>query len=148
MANTEPLDILIQGIATKWLATAALTSAIAGPWRDERTATATVNPASGSPYPYCVIKIQEDSEVFATSCSSDYWQHTIRFRLYQTSYAACAALAPLVNAVFNSNTLALTLAAGSLVKNRRRRVKYVKETEGVHYAELIYEFQTSYPIQA
>lgn len=147
MANTEPLDILIQGIATKWAATAALTSAIAGPWRDERPETARVNPASGSPYPYCVINA-DDSEVFATSCSSDYWQHTIRFRLYETSHAACAALAPLVNAVFNSNTLALTLAAGALVKNRRRRVKYVKETEGVHYVELNYEFQTSYPIQA
>lgn len=148
MANTEPLDILIQGIGAKWLATPAITGVIAGPWRDERPATAQVNPVSGTMYPYGIIKVPEDSEVFMSSCGNDYWQHTIRFRLYETSHAACADLAPLVNAVFNSNTLALTLSAGALVKNRRRRVKYVKETEGVHYIELTYEFQTSYPTQA
>lgn len=148
MADTEPLDILIQGIAAKWLATAALTTAIAGPWRGGKPANTAENPASGTHFPYCIILEEAGSQVFASTPGNDYYEHTIIFRVYNTSNSACAALAPLINAVFNSKTLALTLSAGALVKSRRRRVKYVKETEGVHYLEQTYEFHTSYPIPA
>lgn len=153
---TEPRDILIQGICAKWQATPALTGAMAGVWQGDRSQTTTANPSTGgsppnSHFPYVVIPDTKSgggrSSRFASTCGNDYWRHEIHFRLYHKSYAECAALAKLVNDVFRPRSLSLTLAAGEVVKNQFEDVLYREESKGVHYADLIYEFETSFPVQ-
>lgn len=150
MPATEPRDILIQAIFAKWDATPALVSACPGVWQGDRDTATTANPASGTHFPYAVLPDGRQYQSVRTgqTCGNDYWTHQVGIRLYHNSYAECAALVALVAAVFSTQSLTLTLAAGSLVKNKEGRVKYVKESEGVHYAELTYEFETSFPLRA
>lgn len=151
MAITEPRDILIQAIFVKWNATAALTTAFpAGIFQEERATSTTANPASGTHFPYAIIPAGGGwtSTRTGQTCASDYWTHPLAFRLYHNDFALCAALVPIVAAVFSSITLSLSLASGSLVKNKEGRIRYVKESDGVCYAEIAYEFETSFPLRA
>jgi hypothetical protein len=147
MTTTDPLDILIQAIAAKWAATSAL-STIAGPWRGERATDAAANPASGTMFPYCVIPDDRGSPsiMFTMSCGNEYWRHEIKFRIYSTTEAAAAIAGKLVDDVFRPASLSLSLAAGSLLKNRHIRIRYVKEDNSTWYCELTYEFETSRPV--
>ncbi len=150
MPTTEPRDILIQAILVKWDADADLVTQFGGRvWQNDRDTATTANPASGNFYPYAIIPAGGEwiSTRIRQSCGNDYWQHQIAFKLYSNSFAQCAALVPFVAAVFSKQSLGLALAAGGLVKNKENRVRYLKETEGVHFAELSYEFETSLPLR-
>lgn len=150
MAVTEPRDILIQAILAKWDAdTGGLAAQCPRIWQEQRDTSTTANPASGSHFPYATIPAGGEwiSTRIRQTCAADYWEHQLAFRLYQTSFAACAALVPYVAAVFAKQSLTLSLASGQLVKNKEGRINYVKESDGVFYAQLAYEFETSFPLR-
>lgn len=148
MAATEPLDILIKGIAAKWAAEASIVTAVPFRGRQKRTSATSANPASTGHFPYAVIAGEPDSSKFLQTCSKQFWRHRIRLRIYDATFAAIAPHADKVTAVFSSASLSLTLSVGGLLRNEHVTSRDVQESESVCYKELLYEFETYLPLVA
>lgn len=145
---TEPVDVLLQAIVAKWAETPALNDNIPGPWRGEKPANTQANPASGTHYPYCVIPAGPAGargSLTTFTCGNEYWRIIVPFYLYDETPEACRLLVAAVDTVFRSSALSLSLAAGSLVKHRRIDQQYSQLETRVWRAEVIYQFETSWP---
>jgi hypothetical protein len=142
----DALATLITGIVTKWDATATLTNGIPGGLHfAERPADDQANPVIGSDFqPYAILPSREQqSRLLAMSCGSELWEHEILFRVYGATPELCQTYAGLVRAIYDSDSLALILAEGSMVKHRPTGdVRYVQADKSVFYVDLPYEFVT------
>lgn len=140
----EPHGVLIAAIVTKWAAEAALSapfSALGGLDFQERKAGTSANPPAGTHFPYSVI-FEADSDMAGFTCASEKTEHDIRLRIYDTAIEQCKTHADLVKAIFDSGSLSLTLAEGSLINHRPTGARYRQIDKSLAFVELGYFFRT------
>lgn len=136
----EPLNVLIKGIVAKWAASVTLEGVIDGPWQGERSTDDQGNPAAGTLYPYCILS--GSAQLGRMSCGKEYYDHTITFRAYDKTPELAAGHAGTIKAVYDSDSLALTLDEGGVVSHRPQGSTYQGVDKKVFYAEFSYYFQT------
>lgn len=139
----EPFADLAAGLVTKWQASVSLQNVIQGPWRSERSADQSANPASGTYYPFCLFDGRASLEI--VSCGREYYGHEVEFKIYNRTPELVAGHAATLKAVYDSDALTLTLSEGNLISHRPRDSRYVQIDKGVWYVSLNYYFQTSRP---
>lgn len=129
------LDALLAAMKVKWDASASL-NGINGPYRKRKPPNLQIG------FPYAIIEDGAANLDFYT-CPNEYWTCPISLVIYQSTPELCAAAAALIDAVFNSDALALTISGGSLVKRRKIGESYSEDDKAVQSCRLDYEFQVS-----
>ncbi len=134
----EPLDVLVKAIVAKCLASPTIVNLGPISRKEKRTDKETVNS-------YVILDEDGDSEMVRTTCENEYWEHSILFKLYSTSPETCASMATVLKAVFDPDSLSLTLSEGKVISKRSGQTGYAKQDKSVWYAAIRYLFETSKP---
>lgn len=130
----DSLHELIKGLKTLWDAESSL-STINGPYRHQKPPNLSIG------FPYVVVDDQ-GSDLLGYTCQSQIWIHRIIFRVFHRTPELAAASLALIRAVFDSDSLSLTLASGhSFISCRPTTIAYEDKDKEVESAETAYEFQ-------
>lgn len=108
-------------IKTLWNATAALTSAFAGPYWDEKPPTAASN------MPYVIFSLAADPVRTITSCQSEAWEILYRFMVYHATKEQVGGHLATIGAIFDSPTL--SPAVGTITGHRRVNELYPPQVD-------------------
>lgn len=129
----EPQGVLLKAIVTAFNAAATLDN-IAGPHLHEV-------PPNNSAFPYCVLDPIRTNKLGET-CQSELWEHVVDFQIYSTTPELASQQAGLVDAVFSSNSLSLTLDEGECFFWRLESPQAGHEDKNVNSTTLTYRFRT------
>lgn len=144
MAESEPLDELLQAFVAKWnshIGSGGTLEGLGRAYRDEKPATST-----GS-FRHGVIKTNRSVPASpAYTCSRTLWRSEIIIEIHRDTPENCATDAGAVLTIFNSDSLSLSLGNGhTLVRHRFKGAEYKSTDEQRNSVSLPFEFVTSKP---
>jgi hypothetical protein len=116
MANESPSHELLKAIKTKWLATSALTTYFAGPYRNEAPYSVL---ASGTPYALIDIDSSLLGTTGSTAGGSERWDHTVTLEIRDDKETDVTTGLNKIKAILNTKTLMLTLGNSHSLESLR-----------------------------
>ena len=132
--STLPTPDVLTALKTRWDASSATLSTIAGPYRDCAPAKAT--PA----VPYCVV-IAGMAMREKTTSSHEFWLVSVEFALRSTTQELAQAAALLVASAFDDFIPTLAAGKGVVLSVRRTGDRNAEEDRQVHAYTLVYQYQ-------
>ena len=140
MAKTDNSQgILLAAIIAKHLGESSLTDAMKGPW----TFSKPERHASEKDYAIIIPGLSVDD---GWTCKNEYYSHRPEFRFYGKSPELANASVNIWLAVFDVESLSLSLSDGRVISHRVKSIGMVEpEARSVDYATVTMQFRTSKP---